>query len=146
MIAMPTPAELFGGRPAAPRPVMSPVPMAPAEPLQPEPLPQVPRLPAGTPWLTRYQVALQYSSLHHNARHIGLMYALAADWTTGVMAPGATPGITRLSRMTGIAPFYVRLSRMFLLTGGWIVRHDPAHHFQVRPVELLIPPHLDPLR
>lgn len=153
---MPNPADLAGRphRPLTARPAGAPGPAlpAPAAPVArpagpPAVLPvDVPRLPDGTPFLQRYEMALRYSNLSPSARHVALCLALRANWHTGFIVRSGRFGYGRIAAATGLAETTVRTALERLAAAGFLVRVAAASRAQPSLIELVIPPALDPLR
>lgn len=151
MIISPTPGDLFAGRPpraltARPLAVPEKSPgQAPARAKKARRA-EVPRLPPGTPWLTRYEMALRYSELHHNARHVALTIALRADWITGLIAPAQRVGLARIADITGMSVQQVQIGLQKLAEAGFLRRTPADRPDQASHIDLFIPAALDPVR
>lgn len=147
----PTPGDLFAGRaprPLTARPLASPEKGAgqvPPRAKKARPA-EVPRLAPGTPWLTRYEMALRYSGLHHNARHVALTIALRADWTTGQIAPAQRVGLARIADITGMSVQQVQTGLQKLAEAGFLRRTPADRPDQASRIDLFIPAALDPVR
>jgi hypothetical protein len=106
----------------------------------------VPRLPAGTPFLRRYEMAIRYSGLIPSVRLVALTIALHADWDTGVIAGDRPIGYGRIGSATGFTDYKVRELLHALGNAGFIRRLPAPVTHETSRIELLIPAGLDPVR
>lgn len=146
---MPTPGDLVARphRPLTARPtgVPAPAPAAPAA-AAPDRSVYVPRLPAGTPFLHRYEMAIRYSGLIPSVRLVALTIALHADWDTGVIAGDRPIGYGRIGSATGFTDYKVRELLHALGNAGFIRRLPAPVTHETSRIELIIPAGLDPVR